>query len=101
MDLPDEEYYVDVFIDDIIFICFDISNNCKKICAGPCTVIEALERKRKTSCSVQKDVLLADDKNEAEGDPAEGEIYVWDGYLIQESCYFPLHCINSKLGIKK
>ena len=71
VDLPDEECYADVFIDDIISICLDLSNNCTKICAGPCTVIEALERKGKTSYSVQKDELLADDKNEAEGGPVE------------------------------
>ena len=80
VDLPDEEYYVDVFIDDIIFICLDISNNCKKICAGPCTVIEALERKGKISCSVQKNELLADDKNEAEGGPSEEKICL--GWLL-------------------
>ena len=80
VDLPDEECYADVFIDDIISICLDLSNNCTKICAGPCTVIEALERKGKTSYSVQKDELLADDKNEAEGGPAEEKICL--GWLL-------------------
>ena len=74
MDLPYEECFADVFIDDIISLCLDTSNNCEKICAGPCTVIEALERKGGTSCSVQKDDLIADDKNEAEGGPAEEKI---------------------------
>ena len=66
----------DVFIDDIISVAPDIDENLDRLRAASCTVIHALAHKvlNASSYSIERDDLMADDKNEAEGAPEEIKI---------------------------
>ena len=66
----------DVFIDDIISVAPDINENLDRLRAASCTVLHAIAHKssRHSQCSIKRDNLIADDKNEAEGAPEEIKI---------------------------
>lgn len=60
----------DVYIDDIVPICVDITNNVDRIVAAPCTVIHAIAHKGSGATYLPRDDMIAEDKCDAEGAPA-------------------------------
>ena len=79
--LPEnDDSSADCFIDDIISAAVDIHDNLQRITAAPCTVIHALAHSSATTTYIQRQNMIADDKNEAEGGPEEIKICL--GWLL-------------------
>ena len=73
--LPDnDDASADCFVDDIITSAVDVADNLQRITAAPCTVIHALAHTASADTHIQRNNMIADDKNEAEGAPEETKI---------------------------
>ena len=64
----------DCFVDDIISIAVDIEDNLQKLIAAPCTVIHAVANRAEGTTFVERNNMISDEKNEAEGAPEEVKI---------------------------
>ena len=75
VDLPDSDSgNADCFVDDIITTAVDINDNLQRIMAAPCTIIHAMAHQATDSTFINRQNMIADDKNEAEGGPEEAKI---------------------------
>ena len=93
IEIPEEtECKSDVFVDDIITFGVDKGDNLQRIMAAPCTVMHALAHKVDGKSHVKRDNFIADDKNEAEGGPAEIKIVLgWNVNTRELSVSLPSH----------
>ena len=61
-------------MDDIRSIAVDIEDNLERLIAAPCTFIHALAHQADGNTFVERNKMISDDKNEAEGAPEEIKI---------------------------
>ena len=61
----------DVYIDDIVTVAVDMGKNLARIVAAPCTVIHAVAHSAEGDTFLERQEMIAEDKNEAEGAPEE------------------------------
>ena len=64
----------DVFIDDIITVGVDVGDNLLRLISAPCTAMHAFCHSIEGEVHVPRQEFIAEDKNEAEGAPAEEKI---------------------------
>ena len=69
---PDSK--ADVFVDDIMSVTVNINDNLDRLVTAPCTVIHAIAHKAVGNTHIQRQDLISDEKNEAEGAPEEIKI---------------------------
>ena len=82
----------DVFVDDIITIGVDANDNLQRIVAAPCSIMHSVAHNSSTSTSIDRQHLIAEDKNEAEGAPEEKKIVL--GWILNSrtlSIHLPEH----------
>ena len=79
--LPDEDQgKTDCFVDDLISVAVDIDDNLDRLRAAPCTIIHVVAHSTPSQSLSNRDNLIADNKNDAEGAPEESKVCL--GWLL-------------------
>ena len=93
VDIPiNDKGCFDVYIDDFIGVTVDIGNNKERLKVAPGTVIQAIASVTDDELGVKRDLLIAQDKCEAEGAIAEERICLgWDLHTRSLLAQLPPH----------